>query len=333
MTYKKAGVDLEAAEEAVDRIKALARSTHGPRVLADLGHFAGFFDALFTDMRHPVLTSSIDGVGTKVKIAVALDRHDTVGQDLVNHCVNDIMTSGSEPLFFLDYIGTGKLRPEVVEQIVSGLAKACRENDCALVGGELAEMPGLYSPGDYDLVGSIVGVVDRENIIDGRAIRAGDVLVGLPSTGLHTNGYSLARHVLLDRAGLRLEQHVEEIGTTLGEELLRVHRSYRTAIREAVAVGGIRGIAHVTGGGIEGNTQRLLPAGLELLVRWDCWERPPIFELIQRLGDVPEEEMRRTFNLGIGLVFVVERDRASGVVAALRSVGENPVMIGEIVGA
>lgn len=331
ITYKDAGVDISAAEEAVERIKQVVRSTHTPRVLSDIGLFAGFFDGNFTGLRHPVLTSSIDGVGTKVKIAIALDRHDTVGQDLVNHCVNDVMTSGSSPLFFLDYIGTSQLKPAIVEQIITGIAKACRENQCALVGGEMAEMPGLYPPGEYDLVGAIVGVVDKDQIIDGTKIRAGDVLLGLPSSGLHTNGYSLARKVLLEHAGLTLDSHVEELGTTLGEELLRIHRSYKRAIETALAAGGVEGIAHITGGGIEGNTRRLLAPGLKLNLRWGEWEEPPIFQLIRRLGRVPEEDMRRTFNLGIGLVLICRAENADQLVGTLRGIGETPVLIGEVV--
>ncbi|MDZ7374728.1 MAG: phosphoribosylformylglycinamidine cyclo-ligase [candidate division KSB1 bacterium] len=331
MTYRQAGVDIDAAEEAVDRIKALARSTYTERVLTDIGLFAGLFDGRFAHLKHPVLASSIDGVGTKVKIAVALDRHDTVGQDLVNHCVNDIMTSGSQPLFFLDYIGTSHLKPAVVEQIVAGIARACRENGCALIGGEMAEMPGVYAPGDYDLVGTIVGVVDKDRILDGKSIQAGDVLIGLPSTGLHTNGYSLARKVLLDHAGLTLDGYVDELGATLGEELLKVHRSYKLAIETVLAADAVKGIAHVTGGGIEGNTRRLLRRGLTLRVRWGEWEEPPIFALIRRLGKVPEQDMRRTFNLGIGLVLVCAEEKADVLTAALREVGESPQFIGEVV--
>ncbi len=333
VTYKDAGVDLDAAERSLTAIKRLVSETHGPRVLKDVGLFAAFFDGRFPELRQPVLTASVDGVGTKLKIAFATNRHDTVGQDLVNHCVNDIMTSGSRPLFFLDYFATGHLEPDVVEAVVWGLAKACKENDCALVGGETAEMPDMYPPGEYDLAGTIVGIVDREAIVDGSRIQAGDVLVGLPSTGLHTNGYSLARKVLFEVGGLSVDSKPEGLDGTLGEELLKIHRSYKRAIEVALQVGGVVGISHITGGGIVGNTRRLLPEGLALRIAWGTWPEPPIFGLIRSIGQVPESEMRQTFNLGIGLIFVVRRERAEALRKALEASGEPSYVVGEVVQA
>ncbi len=333
LTYKDAGVDLDAADRSLKTIKQLVAQTHGPRVLKDVGLFAAFFDGSFPDLQRPVLTASVDGVGTKLKIAFAMNRHNTVGQDLVNHCVNDIMTSGSRPLFFLDYFATGHLEPDVVEQVVWGLAKACKENDCALIGGETAEMPDMYPPGEYDLAGTIVGVVDREQIVDGTGIRAGDVLVGLPSTGLHTNGYSLARKVLFELGGLSVDSVPDGLDGPLGEELLKIHRSYKRAIEAALGAGGVVGISHVTGGGIVGNTRRLLPDGLALEIFWGKWPEPAIFGLIRSIGEVPETEMRQTFNLGIGLIFVVRRQDANKLQEALKAVDEVSYVVGEVVRA
>jgi len=272
----------------------------------------------------------MDGVGTKLKVAQRVDKHDTVGEDLVNHCVNDIAVCGARPLFFLDYFAAGVLRPDVLEAVVKGFAKACRENGCALIGGETAEMPDLYARGEYDLAGTIVGVVERDGIVDGSAIEAGDVLLGLPSTGLHTNGYSLARKVLFDRF---VAGDTPDLlgGETVGDALLRVHKSYLDAIQALIAEGLAHGFAHVTGGGLVGNTSRIVPDGLALDVRWDAWRRPGLFQLIQEVGDVPEEDMRRTFNLGVGLVVVVpeaSRDRALTVLGAL---GEPAFEIGTVV--
>ena len=333
ITYKDAGVDLEAAERSLSAVKRLVAETHGPRVLKDVGLFAAFFDGRFPELKHPVLTASVDGVGTKLKIAFATGKHNTVGQDLVNHCVNDIMTSGSRPLFFLDYFATGRLEPDVLEAVVSGIAKACKENECALIGGETAEMPDMYPPGEYDLAGMIVGVVDKDAIVDGSGIQAGDVLIGLPSSGLHTNGYSLARKVLLEIGGFSVDCYVPGLEWTIGEELLKVHRSYKRAIEAALATGAVLGISHVTGGGIVGNTRRLLPKGLDLKISWGSWPEPAIFGVIRRLGRVPEEEMRRTFNLGIGLVFVVHQEDVRKVRLALAEAGEMTFVIGEVVKA
>ena len=329
-TYKDAGVDIDAGEEAVRRIKGHVRGTFTPGVLSDVGAFGAMFALDPSLYRDPVLVSSMDGVGTKLKVAQRVDRHDTVGEDLVNHCVNDIAVSGARPLFFLDYFAAGVLRPDVLEAVVKGFAKACAENGCALIGGETAEMPDLYARGDYDLAGTIVGVVERDAIVDGSQITAGDVLLGLPSTGLHTNGYSLARKVLFDRF-VAADTPEALGGETVGDALLRVHRSYLDAIQALIAEGLAYGFAHVTGGGLEGNTARILPDGLALDVDWDAWARPALFRLIQETGGVPEDDMRRTFNLGVGLVVVVpeaSRERALTVLGAL---GEPAFEIGRVV--
>jgi phosphoribosylformylglycinamidine cyclo-ligase len=339
-TYRDAGVDIAAGEETVSRIKGRVRETFTPNVLADIGAFGGFFALDKDAYREPVLVSSIDGVGTKLMVAVRAGKHDTVGQDLVNHCVNDIAVCGARPLFFLDYLGTGRLAPDVAEQIVDGFVTACKENGCALIGGETAEMPGLYSDDDYDLAGCIVGVVERDGVLDGSRIAAGDVLLGLPSTGLHTNGYSLARAVLFEHFGV--DDRPDELGgATVGEALLRVHRSYLDAIQALVGEDPgsgpgqalAHGFAHITGGGLEGNTNRIVPDGLRLEVDWNAWERPALFSLIQRLGDVPEDDMRRTFNLGIGLVAVVPGANVGRVTSVWEAMGEAPVEIGRVVGA
>ncbi|WP_420454866.1 phosphoribosylformylglycinamidine cyclo-ligase [Rubrivirga sp.] len=331
-TYKDAGVDIDAGEEAVRRIKGHVRKTFTPGVLTDIGAFGGFFALDKDQYRDPVLVSSMDGVGTKLKVAQRVDRHDTVGQDLVNHCVNDIAVCGARPLFFLDYFAAGQIRPSVVEAVVKGFAAACKENGCALIGGETAEMPDLYARGEYDLAGTIVGVVERDGIVDGSAIQAGDVLLGLPSTGLHTNGYTLARKVLFERfvAGDAPEALG---GETVAEALLRVHRSYLDAIQALISEGLAHGIAHVTGGGLEGNTRRVVPEGLALDVDWDAWTVPPLFRLIQEVGEVPEDDMRRTFNLGVGLVVVVPADAVERALAVLGALGEPAFAVGTVVAA
>lgn len=329
-TYRDAGVDIDAGEETVRRIKPHARRTFTPGVLSGIGAFGAFFQPDFSAYRQPVLVSSVDGVGTKLKVAVKARRHDTVGQDLVNHCVNDIAVCGAVPLFFLDYFATGRLDPDVAEAVVAGFADACAENGCALIGGETAEMPGLYDGDDYDLAGTIVGVVDRDAILDGSKVRAGDALIGLPSTGLHTNGYSLARRVLFEH--LTLADRPDELGgQTVADALLAVHRSYLSPIRALIDAGLAHGFVHVTGGGIPGNTPRVVPEGLTFEVDYGAWETPGLFRLIQRLGNVPDDDMRRTFNLGIGLVAVVPD--AAAAMDAWRAMGESPVEIGRIVAA
>jgi phosphoribosylformylglycinamidine cyclo-ligase len=328
-TYREAGVDIAAGEATVERIKPLVRETFTPGVLADIGAFGGFFALDPGDFRQPVLVSSMDGVGTKLQVAVLADRHDTIGQDLVNHCVNDIAVCGARPLFFLDYLSTGRLEPDVAVQIVRGFAQACRENSCALIGGETAEMPGLYRDGDYDIAGCIVGVVERDEILDGSRVREGDVLVALPSNGLHTNGYSLARKVLFEH--FAIADALEALhGRTLADELLRVHRSYLEPIQSLTRAGLAHAFSHITGGGLVANTQRVVPAGLSVEIDWGSWEVPPIFAIIQRLGMVPEEDMRRTFNLGIGIVAIVPEDRHHDVQSVLRELGEAPFVVGRI---
>jgi phosphoribosylformylglycinamidine cyclo-ligase len=302
--YRQAGVDIDAGNETVRRIKSLARATFTPGVLSDIGSFGGLFRIDRERWRDPVLVSSADGVGTKLKVAFMTGRHDTVGADLVNHCVNDILVQGAEPLFFLDYLATGRLSPDVAERVISGIARACGENGCALIGGETAEMPGFYNDGEYDLAGFIVGIVDRNRIVDGRSITPGDSLVGLPSAGLHTNGYSLARRVLFEVAGLRPESFVAEIGATVGDALLAPHRSYLRAIRPLLDAGIVKGMAHITGGGIIENLPRVLPEECGAVIDRRAWAVPPIFTLIQERGRVATDEMFRAFNMGIGLVVV-----------------------------
>ena len=329
-TYKEAGVDVEAGDEAVDRIRPMVRETFTPGVLADIGAFGSFFELDVGDMDRPVLVSSIDGVGTKVKVAARAERYDTVGQDLVNHCVNDVAVCGAQPLYFLDYVGTGTLDPDVAEDVVRGFATACKENDCALVGGEMAEMPDVYGEGDFDLVGTIVGVVDKQRIVNGEEIEPGDVLLGLPSTGIHTNGYTLARTVLFDEYDV--DDCLDELGgASIGEVLLRVHRSYLDAIQVLVDAGLARGLVHVTGGGLPGNVRRVLPDGCQATISYDAWDRPPIFDLIQREGEVPEVDMRQTFNLGMGLVVVVRPSDEGQARRVLEDLGESPTRIGDVV--
>lgn len=327
-TYKAAGVDIQAGEEVVDRIKPLVRSTFTPRVLTDIGLFGAFFDAKFPEYEHPVLVSSVDGVGTKLKIAFATGRHDTVGQDLVNHCVNDILVCGAKPLYFMDYFAAGTLQPDIAEQVISGFVVACKENGCALIGGETAEMPSMYAKNEYDIAGTIVGVVEKANIIRGHEIQAGDVLIALPSRGLHTNGYSLARKVLLERHDLG--SYIEELGATLGDALLAVHRSYLQVIQPLLEGRLLAGMSHITGGGIIGNTQRVVPKHLTMVIHWDSWELPPLFSLIQKTGGVSDGEMRNVFNLGIGMVLVVHESLADTVFDTLKQAGEKPFVIGSI---
>ncbi|NWG28322.1 MAG: phosphoribosylformylglycinamidine cyclo-ligase [Ignavibacteriaceae bacterium] len=326
--YEEAGVSIEAGEKTVDKIKAYAKSTFNKSVLTDIGMFGAFFQPDLTQYKEPVLVSSVDGVGTKLKIAIEMQNHDTIGQDLVNHCVNDIAVCGAEPLFFLDYMAFGKLDPEVAAEIVKGFSVACKENDCALIGGETAEMPGVYQKGDYDLSGTIVGIVDKSKIIKGDGILAGDVLIGIPSSGLHTNGYSLARKVLLEK--YKLNEKIPSLNKTLGEELLTVHRSYFKLIKVMKSKINIKGMSHITGGGIIGNTKRILPKGLKLKIEWSNWNVPAIFKLIQDAGNISDEEMREVFNLGIGLVFVVPNSNAESALQLTRELNEQAKIIGEV---
>ena len=326
MDYKKAGVDIGAGEEFVRMIKPQVRKTFTSGVITDIGAFGGFFQPDFSLYKKPVLVSSIDGVGTKLKIAIELGIYDTVGSCLVNHCVNDILVCGAKPLFFLDYYACGKLMPEIAASVVTGMVAACRENGCALIGGETAEMPGLYQEADFDLAGSIVGVVDHEKIINGSSIKAGDVLIGLPSTGLHTNGYSLARKVLDGR----MHQTFQGLEGTAGEALLNVHRSYLSVIEPFFGSPDITGLSHITGGGLMGNTMRIVPDGLKLDVEWSSWPEPVIFDIIRREGHVPEEDMQRTFNLGVGLVMIVAKNAVDRVMSLLKSQQENAYIIGQV---
>ena len=304
MEYKAAGVDIDAGNETVRRIRALARGTFTPGVLSEIGSFGGLFKLDRDRFRSPVLVSSADGVGTKLKVAFLTGRHDTVGGDLVNHCVNDILVQGAEPLFFLDYLATGRLSPAVAESIVGGIARACRENGCALIGGETAEMPGFYADGEYDLAGFIVGVVERDRIVDGRAIAPGDVLIGLPSAGLHTNGYSLARRVLFEQCGLSPDTFVPELGVTVADALLAPHVSYLRVVTPLLTAGLVKGMAHITGGGITDNLPRILPEGCGAVVDRRAWTVPALFGFLQQRGSVGADEMFRTFNMGIGLILV-----------------------------
>jgi phosphoribosylformylglycinamidine cyclo-ligase len=332
MDYKSAGVDIDAGNETVRRIRALARSTFTAGVLSEIGSFGGLFQLEPGRFREPVLVASADGVGTKLKVAVLAGRHDTVGVDLVNHCVNDILMQGAEPLFFLDYLATGRLSPEVAEAIVGGIAAACRDNGCALLGGETAEMPGFYRDGEYDLAGFIVGVADKGKLINGRTIAVGDVLVGVPSSGLHTNGYSLARRIAFDQLGLTVDRHIPELGRTLGDAFLEPHRPYLPLVRPLLDGGRIKGLAHITGGGITDNLPRVLPHGTAAVVDVSSWEVPPIFRWLQHNGRVPADDMMRTFNMGLGLLIVTARDKAEQLIDELAARGgRDSRVIGEIV--
>jgi len=330
LTYKAAGVDIDAGEESVKRIRKLAKTTFNDRVLRDIGLFGAFYRLHCQPMKQPVLVSSVDGVGTKLKIACMAGIHDTVGEDLVNHCVNDIMTSGAEPLFFLDYLALSQLSIDVVEQIVAGMVRGCRQAGCALIGGETAEMPGFYQPGEYDISGTMVGIVEEEQIIDGSKIQRGDILIGLPSNGLHTNGYSLVRKIFFDLHQLKIDDYIEELATTLGEELLRVHRSYRHQISALKDQPFLHGMSHITGGGIEGNTNRILAHDMKLKIDWESWPRLEIFHLIQQMGQLAEAEMRRVFNLGIGFIFIVDKHAVEQAMALLDGLHERYYVIGEV---
>jgi phosphoribosylformylglycinamidine cyclo-ligase len=327
-TYAQAGVDIAAGEAFVRHIKRSVRSTFTPAVLRDIGAFGAFYDARFPRMQSPVLVSSVDGVGTKLMVARLAGRHDTVGQDLVNHCVNDILVCGASPMFFLDYYATGRLDLATATQVIAGFAKACKENGCALVGGETAEMPGMYNDDEYDLAGTIVGVVEKKRIVDGRRIKRGDLLIGLPSTGLHTNGFSLARAVLLRDYDVHTQ--VPDLGTSLADALLAVHRSYLHVVTPLLREFTLHGLSHITGGGIVGNTMRVVPKGMSLEIDWKAWERPVIFQMIQRIGEVPESDMRRTFNLGVGLVIIASRKEADAILRVLRRRRAHPIVMGEV---
>jgi len=330
MDYREAGVDISAADAAKARIKGLAKATFNASVLTEIGSFGGMFRPDLSRYREPVLVASTDGVGTKIKVAILAGVHDTVGYDLVAHCVDDILVQGATPLFFLDYVALGRMDPAKVEQIVSGFSRACAEFGCPLIGGETAEMPGTYAEDDYDLAGFIVGVVEKEKALP-RGVREGDVLLGLPSAGLHTNGYSLARKVLLDALGHRVDTHLPELGTTVGKALLAPHRSYLAALEPLLERDKVRALAHITGGGFPGNIPRVLPEGLGARLRRGAWEVPPLFRLIQKGGGVSDEEMERTFNLGIGMVVVVSPGDLHEVEHSLERRGETSFVIGSVV--
>ncbi len=330
MTYKDVGVDIDLADGTTNRIKELVRGTFNRRVLSEVGSFGSFFAADFKEFKKPVLISSADGVGTKLKVAFEAGVHDTVGEDLVNHCVGDIAVHGAQPLYFLDYFATGKLDAETVTSVISGLARGCRNNGCALIGGETAEMPGFYSQGEYDLAGFIVGVVDRSKIIDGRKIKAGDVIIGMPSNGLHTNGYSLVRALFFDRLRWQTTRRVPELGCELAAELLRVHRSYLNPVQALIRNLTVKGLAHITGGGIPGNLVRILPNGCQAEIDTTTWDRPAIFDLIQKLGRVDTDEMYRAFNMGLGMLAVVGPRSAGKALQVLQAQEIEARVIGEI---
>jgi len=313
VTYADSGVDIAAGESAVERIKKLAAGTYDQRVLQGIGSFGGFFKPDLKGIKNPVLVSSADGVGTKLKLAFMTGRHDTIGEDLVNHCVNDILVHGARPLFFLDYIATGKLEPKIIAEIVSGMSRGCKNHQMALLGGETAEMPDFYKPAEYDVAGFIVGLVDEQKIINGSAIVEGDVVLGLPSTGLHTNGYSLARKVVFDVAGLKPNDQVKELNSTVSAALMKVHLSYFLLIFPLLDKCDIHGMAHITGGGIPGNLNRILPKNLDAEVDTRSWKTPPLFEWLKRTGNLDEEDIYRAFNMGIGFIIVTDKRNAEKI--------------------
>ncbi|MGA8153801.1 MAG: phosphoribosylformylglycinamidine cyclo-ligase [Terriglobales bacterium] len=331
ITYADAGVDIDRANRTKKRIKYLAHKTFTRNVLSEIGGFGALFSIDKTKYLDPVLVSSVDGVGTKLKIAFEMGVHHTIGADLVNHCVNDIAVQGATPLFFMDYLATGKLEPEVAEKVIEGLAEACKHNGCALIGGETAEMPGFYPDGEYDLAGFIVGIVERERIITGKTVEVGDVILGLASNGLHTNGYSLARRLFFEIAGYTPDTYVNEIKGKVGNELMQTHRSYWPAIKKLVAAESVSAMAHITGGGITGNLPRVLPRGTAAVVEIGSWPSLPIFEHLQKLGNVPQDEMLRTFNMGLGMLLVVPSKKFKKAQSVLERVGEKAYTVGRIV--
>ena len=331
ITYADAGVDIDRANRTKKRIKYLAHKTFTRGVLSEIGGFGGLFAIDKQKWVDPILVSSVDGVGTKLKIAFEMDVHHTIGADLVNHCVNDIAVQGATPLFFMDYLATGKLEPEIAEKVVEGLAEACKHNGCALIGGETAEMPGFYADGEYDLAGFIVGAVERERIITGKTVEVGDVILGLASNGLHTNGYSLARKLLFEVGKYTLDSYVNELKGKVGNELLRSHKSYWPAIKRLVDGECVSAMAHITGGGITENLPRVLPRGVAAVIEMGSWQVPPIFEHLQQLGNVPQEEMLRTFNMGLGMLLVVPSKKFKKAQTVLERAGEKAFTVGRIV--
>ncbi|MDT4965882.1 MAG: phosphoribosylformylglycinamidine cyclo-ligase [Acidobacteriota bacterium] len=330
VSYSDAGVSIDAANVATAKISRLARETFNQRTLSQIGSFGGMFDGAFPELKHPVLVASADGVGTKLKIAFATNTHDSIGRDLVNHCVNDILVQGARPLFFMDYIATGVLAPDVVAAIVEGIAKGCRENGCVLLGGETAEMPGFYGDGEYDVAGFIVGVVDREKVIDGGRIAAGDVVLALPSLGLHTNGYSLARKLFFDVAGYEVDSHVDTLEMSVGAALLQRHKSYLPALDGLLDSGIVKGLAHITGGGLTDNIPRILPEGTSVVIQRDSWPVLPVYGLMQKIGNVTDAEMYRTFNMGVGMIVVADTKDKDTIKSHLESVNEPVYEIGRV---
>jgi len=327
-TYKESGVDIDAAEKAVENIKSLVKNTFNKNVISNLGSFGACYKFPKNDYNNPILVSSADGVGTKLKIAFLSGKHKTIGQCLVNHCVNDILVMGAKPLFFLDYFATGKLDNAVFNDVVFGLSKACKENECALIGGETAEMPGFYGENEYDLCGTVVGAVDGDNLLSNRKTNKDDLLIGLPSTGLHTNGYSLARKVLLDK--FSIDEYIPELDSSISDSLLSIHKSYLNTLSDALNQDWLLGLSHITGGGLESNTYRILPRDQKLKVDWNAWEWPSIFKLIQNVGNVPTSDMKRSFNLGIGMVLVIKKNDLSKAETYLKEKKEPYCILGEI---
>jgi len=328
-SYKDSGVDIDAGDRLIHSISTLVKETHTPSVLSNIGGFGALFSGNFKELKDPVLVSSVDGVGTKLIVAFKAETYHTVGQDLVNHCVNDIAVCGAVPLFFLDYFSTGKLEEKVAYQVIEGFTKACKENNVALIGGETAEMPDMYKEGEFDLAGTIVGVVDKENLITGSSIKKGDLLIGIESNGLHTNGYSLARKILFSHYDIH--DYIPELNSTLSEALLQIHTSYLGLIQSCIKNGIHKGFSHITGGGIEGNTKRILPdPDMKLQVDWESWTLPLLFQHIQQLGQISDQEMRRAFNLGIGLIIVVEEGKKEKVHSLAKEYGFNSYQIGFI---
>ncbi len=331
LSYRDSGVDIAAGDQATEKIKQLVKKTYNPAVLNGIGGFGGLFDGRFKGIKHPVLVSSADGVGTKLKLAFMTGKHDTVGQDLVNHCVNDILVMGARPLYFLDYFATGKLEPGVVADVISGMSIACRQNGCALIGGETAEMPGFYQANEYDLAGFIVGVVDRKAIVDGSQIRPGDVVIGLESSGLHTNGYSLARKLFFDKLALQASDMISDLGVTVAEALMAVHRSYLKPVTKLRAEIAVHGMAHITGGGIPGNLVRVLPKNCAAVIDKSSWPTPPLFAFIQRQGNIDEPDMFSAFNMGIGLMIAVSAKDVAPAQKTLKAQKLRHWVVGEIV--
>jgi phosphoribosylformylglycinamidine cyclo-ligase len=331
LRYRDAGVDIDAANAAIDAIKDFVRLTFNDNVLQDIGSFGAMYRLDVQGMDEPVLVSSVDGVGTKLKLAFMSGKHDTIGIDLVSHCVNDILVQGAKPLFFLDYLAFGKLRPEIMVEIIRGVSVGCRYAGCALIGGETAEMPGMYAEDEYDIAGTIVGIVDRSRIIDGSTITAGDLVIGLPSSGLHTNGYSLARKICFERAGLSLQDTLPYDGRTVLEALMEPHVSYARLMQLVMRVVQVKGMAHITGGGITENLPRILPEGLGAEINLSAWTVPPLFRFLQEAGNVPDDEMLRTFNMGLGFLFIVSQDQAEKTLETIELAGQTAMSVGRII--